>query len=65
MLVHTNNHSEGDEALEQVAKRNCECPIPGSALGQAGWDCVESITEIFLFFLKMWPDVTRDSEYAP
>ena len=27
----------GSEALEQVAWRNCGCPIPGSAQGQAGW----------------------------
>ena len=30
---------EGGETLEQVAQRGCECPLPGSIEGQAGWDC--------------------------
>lgn len=31
-------HDEGGEALEQLALRSCECPIPERAQGQAGWD---------------------------
>jgi len=27
---------EGGEALEQVAWRNCGCPLPGSVQGQVG-----------------------------
>ena len=27
----------GIEALEQVALRNCGCPISGSVQGQVGW----------------------------
>ena len=23
---------------EQIDQRGCECPLPGSAQGQAGWD---------------------------
>ena len=30
-------YCEGGEALEQVAQRSCECPLPGSVQGQAGW----------------------------
>ena len=30
-------HCEGGEALAQVARRGCGCPIPGSVQGQAGW----------------------------
>ena len=30
-------HSEGGEALAQVAQRSCGCPIPGGVQGQAGW----------------------------
>ena len=29
-------HSEGGDALEQVAQRGCGCPIPGGIQGQAG-----------------------------
>ena len=29
--------SEGGETLEQVAQRNCGCPLPGSVQGQVGW----------------------------
>ena len=29
-------HSEGGEALEQVAQIICGCPIPGGDQGQAG-----------------------------
>ena len=41
-------HSEGGEALAQVAQRSCGCPLPGSAQGQAGWsseqpDLVEGV----------------------
>ena len=28
---------EGGEALEQVAQRDCGCPISGSVQGQVGW----------------------------
>ena len=28
---------EGDETLEEVARRGCECPLPGSIQDQAGW----------------------------
>ena len=28
-------HSEGGDALEQVAQRGCGCPIPGDIQGQA------------------------------
>ena len=31
-------HSEGNEALAQVAQRICGCPIPGGIQGQDGWD---------------------------
>jgi len=30
-------HSEGGEALAQVAQRICGCPFPGSVQGQVGW----------------------------
>jgi len=30
-------HSEGGEALAQVAQRSCGCPIPGDVQGQVGW----------------------------
>ena len=30
-------YSEGDDALEQVARGGCGCPIPGSIQGQAGY----------------------------
>ena len=30
-------YCEGGEALEQVAQRGCECPLPGKIQGQAGW----------------------------
>jgi len=30
-------HSEGGEALVQVAQRSCGCPLPGSVRGQVGW----------------------------
>ena len=29
-------HSEGGDALEQVAQEGCGCPIPGGIQGQAG-----------------------------
>ena len=29
-------HSEGGDALEQVARGGCGCPIPGGIQGQAG-----------------------------
>ena len=29
-------HSEGGDALEQVAREGCGCPIPGGIQGQAG-----------------------------
>jgi len=29
-------HTEGGEALEQVAQGGCGCPIPGGIQGQAG-----------------------------
>ena len=32
-----NLHSEGGEALAQVAQRSCGCPIPGMVQGQVGW----------------------------
>jgi len=28
---------EGGEAQEQVARRSCGCPLPGSVQGQVGW----------------------------
>lgn len=28
---------ESDETLEEVVRRNCECPIPGSVQGQIRW----------------------------
>ena len=30
-------HSEGGDALEQVAQGGCGCPIPGGIQGQVGW----------------------------
>jgi len=30
------HHSEGGDALEQVAQRGCGCPTPGGIQGQAG-----------------------------
>jgi len=30
-------YSKGSEALEQVAQRGGECPIPGDIQGQVGW----------------------------
>ena len=30
-------HREDGEVLEQVAQRECGCPIPGGVQGQAGW----------------------------
>ena len=30
-------HCEGSEALEQVSRRSCSCPIPGSIQGEVGW----------------------------
>ena len=41
-------HYEGGEALEQIARRGCGCPLPGSVQGQAGWgfeqpDLVEGV----------------------
>jgi len=30
-------HSEGGEALAQVAQRGCGCPLPGRVQGQVGW----------------------------
>ena len=36
LLSCTTVHSEGGEALEQVAQRGCGCPIPGGIEGQAG-----------------------------
>ena len=37
-VIEQNNplHSEGGEALEQVAQRSCGCPLPGSVQGQVG-----------------------------
>jgi len=32
-----NFYPEGAEALEQIAQRNCGCPLPGSVQGQVGW----------------------------
>ena len=32
-------YCEGGETLKQVAQRGCECPLPGSVQGQAGWGC--------------------------
>ena len=29
----------GGETLEQVAQRDCGCPLPGSVQRQAGWGC--------------------------
>ena len=29
-------HTEGGDALEQVAQEGCGCPIPGGIQGQAG-----------------------------
>jgi len=29
-------HSEGGEALAQVAQRSCGCPLPGRVQGQVG-----------------------------
>ena len=31
-------HTEGGDALEQVAQGGCGCPIPGGIQGQAGCD---------------------------
>jgi len=31
-------HHEAGETLEQLVQRICECLIPGSVQGQAGWD---------------------------
>ena len=31
-------YCECGETLEQVAQKGCECPLPGSIQGQAGWD---------------------------
>ena len=31
-------HTEGGDALEQVAHGHCGCPIPGGIQGQAGCD---------------------------
>jgi len=31
-------HSEVGDALEQVARGGCGCPIPGGIQGQTGWD---------------------------
>jgi len=28
---------ESSEALEQVARRSCACPVTGNVQGQAGW----------------------------
>jgi len=33
---------EGGETLEQVAWCGCECPLPGSIPGQAGWGSEQS-----------------------
>jgi len=30
-------YCEGGEALEQVAKTGCGCPLPRSVQGQVGW----------------------------
>ena len=30
-------YCEGGETLEQVVQWGCECPLPGSTQGQAGW----------------------------
>ena len=30
-------YNESGEALAQVARRGCGCPIPGSVQGQVGW----------------------------
>ena len=32
-------HTEGGDALEQVAQEICGCPIPGGIQGQAGCGC--------------------------
>jgi len=32
-------YCEGGEALEQVAKRSCGCPLPGSVQSKVGWGC--------------------------
>ena len=32
-------HTEGSDALEQVAQGGCGCPIPGDIQGQAGCSC--------------------------
>ena len=31
-------YSEGGEALAQVARSSCGCPLPGRVQGQIGWD---------------------------
>jgi len=30
-------HHEGDEALAQIARRRCGCPLPGGVQSQVGW----------------------------
>ena len=35
-LYTVKDHSEGGDALEQVAQGGCGCPIPGGIQGQAG-----------------------------
>ena len=36
-IIHASHfHSEGGDALEQVAQGGCGCPIPGGIQGQAG-----------------------------
>jgi len=32
-------HCESGETLEEVAQRDCGCPLPGGVQGQAGWGC--------------------------
>jgi len=38
-------YCQGGETLEQFAQRSCECPVPGSIQGQAGWGCEQPALE--------------------
>ena len=37
LVSYINFHSEGGDALEQVAQEGYGCPIPGGIQGQVGW----------------------------
>lgn len=38
-----NFYYKGDQPLEQIAHRNCGCPMPGSIQSQAGWGFEKSV----------------------